>query len=154
MAYTSYSRNPSGDDLQSDFPINLLKTNITVTAWEGGSSGWQMSIEGFDGEHFATCYQDLDVNQEDTFELAKGNYTAVKINYFTDTSCESFSTEETVESGSPAFSISDVSTSSSTSTPAATSSPYIIDVGSTLMLGGILAFMIAYWIVGLARNKK
>lgn len=36
----------------------------------------------------------------------------------------------------------------------ATTSPYIIDVGSTLMLGGILAFLIAYWIVGLVRNRK
>jgi len=33
-------------------------------------------------------------------------------------------------------------------------SPYIIDVGSTLMLGAILAFFIAHWIVGLARNKS
>lgn len=36
----------------------------------------------------------------------------------------------------------------------ATSSPYIIDVGSTIMLGGILAFMVAYWLVGLARYKR
>jgi len=36
----------------------------------------------------------------------------------------------------------------------ATSSPYIIDVGSTVMLGGILAFLIAYWLVGLARSKR
>jgi len=36
----------------------------------------------------------------------------------------------------------------------ATSSPYIIDVGSTVMLGAILAFLVAYWFVGLTRNKK
>lgn len=31
---------------------------------------------------------------------------------------------------------------------------YIIDVGSTVMLGGILAFLIAYWMVGLTRSRK
>jgi len=36
----------------------------------------------------------------------------------------------------------------------ATTSPYIIDVGSTIMLGGILAFLIAYWFVGLIRRVK
>jgi len=33
-------------------------------------------------------------------------------------------------------------------------SPYYIDVGSSVMLGGILMFMIAYWFVGLVRHKK
>lgn len=32
--------------------------------------------------------------------------------------------------------------------------PYIIDVGSSLLLGGLLAFFISYWIVGLVRTKK
>jgi len=31
---------------------------------------------------------------------------------------------------------------------------YIIDVGSTVLLGGILMFFVAYWIVGLTRHKK
>jgi len=37
---------------------------------------------------------------------------------------------------------------------AATSSPYIIDIGSTVMLGGILMFLIAYWIIGLIRSAR
>jgi len=36
----------------------------------------------------------------------------------------------------------------------ATTSPYIIDVGSTVMLGGILMFLIAYWFVGLIRSRN
>lgn len=31
--------------------------------------------------------------------------------------------------------------------------PYIIDVGSSLMLGGLLAFFIAYWFIGLVRGR-
>lgn len=33
-------------------------------------------------------------------------------------------------------------------------SPYTIDIGSSVMLGGILAFLIAHWLVGLARFKN
>jgi len=36
----------------------------------------------------------------------------------------------------------------------ASSSPYYIDVGSTVMLGGILAFFVSYWMVGLVRSRK
>jgi len=32
------------------------------------------------------------------------------------------------------------------------SSPYMIDLGSTLMLGGILMFLIAYWFIGLTKK--
>jgi len=35
----------------------------------------------------------------------------------------------------------------------ASTSPYIIDVGSTLMLGAILMFFIAYWIIGLVKGR-
>jgi len=35
----------------------------------------------------------------------------------------------------------------------ATSSPYMVDVGSTVMLGGILMFLIAHWFIGLVRNR-
>lgn len=37
-----------------------------------------------------------------------------------------------------------------------TTTTYITDVGSAVMLGGILTFLVAYWVVGLVRyrNKK
>jgi len=35
-----------------------------------------------------------------------------------------------------------------------TSSPYIIDVGTSVMLGGLLVFLVAYWLVGLIRRSK
>jgi len=40
------------------------------------------------------------------------------------------------------------------STCVTTESGYILDIGTSVMLGGILMFFTAYWFVGLVRNKK
>jgi len=39
-------------------------------------------------------------------------------------------------------------------TPTTTPSVYTFDVGTTIMLGGILAFLVAHWLVGLTRYRN
>jgi len=51
--------------------------------------------------------------------------------------------------GAPAW-----ATSTCVTTQGEAGGSYILDVGSTVMLGGILMFFIAYWYVGLIRTKK
>lgn len=84
--------------------------------------------------------------QDLNYDFTAGNYYVWFGSCLVGTTCGSF--------GETTYIYADSATSSGGGGGSATSSPYIIDVGSTVMLGGILMFLIAYWFVGLIRSRN
>jgi len=121
-----------------DFPdwIECHTEYPTVTYYNSFFPLYQFGLEegSYGDEPFVSYGSGLIIFNQDTGVLvADGN------------SCEGFEVGSTTISDVPGYSIANTASSGGTS--------YTIDVGSSIMLGGILAFMIAYWLVGLVRYK-
>lgn len=155
---SNYSRTPDLSEIETSGDDSLVNFTFDIDSYPDPSVvSYQIFIVGLPVEDtLGNCYDtgvdpSFPINVDEDILLALGDYSQVDVGYFTSSGCVDTFDFDNLESGSPAFSIVEVPPDPPSPTSTVT---YTFDVGTSVMLGGILAFLVAHWLVGLTRFKS
>jgi len=155
---SNYTRTPDLSEIETLGEDSEVNFSFDIDSYPDPSVvSYQIFIVGFPVEDtLGVCYDtgvdpSFPINVNENILLGLGDYSQVDVGYFTSAGCMDTFDFDSLEAGSPAFSIIE---GTPPEPPATSTVMYTFDVGTSVMLGACLCFGIAYWIVGLSRNRN